>query len=60
MSSALGRTIRILTRLVLIVVGVYGVCGTTGFILALAGIVPLAAVKVHKFCFGVSQPELER
>ncbi len=43
MSSGLGRGLRIVAGLALIVIGLFSVGGTSGIILAIVGVVPLLA-----------------
>ena len=49
MSSLAGRLLRIVAGLALIVIGLVGVHGTGGIILAIVGLVPLVA-GVGNFC----------
>ena len=49
MASAAGRIVRIVVGLVLIVLGWFGLGGTTGIIVAVIGLLPLVA-GVFDFC----------
>ena len=49
MASAAGRIIRVVAGIALIVWGILGLGGTTGIIVAVVGVVPLAA-GLFDFC----------
>ena len=52
MSSTAGRALRIIAGLALIVIGLAGIGGTGGIVLAVVGLVPLGAGVANVCLFG--------